>query len=376
MDGNGKYYYNQTDLESHNDSTYDLEGGSFNYDLSANGYRLPTTAEYQNIKTKNPGLISGGYDEWCQNYYYDYKRCMYDASENAPVSDIYADTRENKLGFRVVRNDFVLTGSFTFTGGETLCEGDTDRESKVFIEGNELSIGSLWVCKHEVTQGEYEQYCCYTGTKPSEANYGNGSDYPVYYVSWYDAIVYCNLRSKAEGLTPCYSLNGINDAKNWTGIKTVTEGGKTKYSCSYAESISAWDEITCDWNADGYRLPTSAEWEYAARGANLTSTGQTIYSGTDGTNSDLDNYAWHADNSGGKTHTVKGKRPNALNLYDMTGNVSEICWDWHPADNTLRSVRSSGFSETHKLNAIGSVLPFGRYNYIGFRVVRKAPENP
>ncbi len=377
VDGNGKYYYNQTNLGSHNDiSTYDLDADAFRYDLSANGYRLPTTAEYKNIKTKNPDLLSGEYDEWCQNYNSDYKRCMYDASEKTPVSDIYADTRENNLGFRVVRNDFVLTGSFTFAGGETLCEGDEDRESKVFIEGNELSIGSLWVCNHEVTQGEYEQYCCYTGAKPSEANYGNGPDYPVYYVSWYDAIVYCNLRSKAEGLTPCYSLNGINDAKTWTGIKTVTEGEKTKYSCSYTESISAWDGITCDWSADGYRLPTSAEWEYVARGANLNSTEQTIYSGTDGTNGDLDNYAWHAGNSGGKTHTVKGKLPNALNLYDMTGNVSEICWDWHPADNTLRSVRSSGFSETHKLNAIGSVLPFGRYNYIGFRVVRKAPENP
>lgn len=112
MDGTGKYYYNQTDLESHNDiSTYDLDAASFSYDLSANGYRLPTTAEYQNIKTINPDLLSGAYDEWCQNYYTDYQRCKFDASENEPVSDIYADTRENKLGFRVVRNAGANGGS-------------------------------------------------------------------------------------------------------------------------------------------------------------------------------------------------------------------------------------------------------------------------
>ncbi len=112
VDGNGKYYYNQTTFENHEDiSTYDLDADAFSYDLSANGYRLPTTAEYQNIKTKNPALISGEYVEWCQNYYYDYQRCKFDASQNTPVSGIYADTRENKLGFRVVRNAGANGGS-------------------------------------------------------------------------------------------------------------------------------------------------------------------------------------------------------------------------------------------------------------------------
>ncbi|MCR5765408.1 MAG: SUMF1/EgtB/PvdO family nonheme iron enzyme, partial [Treponema sp.] len=283
---------------------------------------------------------------------------------------------DNITLYAVWEADFVLTESFTFEGEETLCKDDADRESKVFIKDKVIPIGSLWVCDHEVTQGEYEQYCCYTGTAPSDT-YGKGSDYPVYFVSRYDAIVYCNLRSEAEGLTPCYSLNKNNDAKTWTGVKTVTEDGKTKYSCSYAQTINDWEEITCDWNANGYRLPTSAEWEYAARGANLDSTEQTIYSGTDGTNDDLDNYAWHAGNSSNTTHPVKGKLPNALNLYDMTGNVSEVCWDWHPeAINTYRSVRSSGFSENWELNVIGSVKSFGRYNYIGFRVVRNASFHP
>ena len=104
-DGNGKYYFNQTDLESHSEvSSYDLDAGSFTFDLSANGYRLPTTAEYQNIMSKTPDLISGEYDEWCQNYFYDYRRCWFKGSTKAPTTEEkYADARENKLGFRVVR---------------------------------------------------------------------------------------------------------------------------------------------------------------------------------------------------------------------------------------------------------------------------------
>ena len=110
-DSNNKYYYNSDD---YNDtSSYDPDASVFSYDLSADGYRLPTTAEYQNIMSKNPDLISGGYNEWCQNYHYDYTRCMYDASEpvHKPVNNIPTITRENNLGFRVVRNADASSGS-------------------------------------------------------------------------------------------------------------------------------------------------------------------------------------------------------------------------------------------------------------------------
>ena len=87
------------------DSTFDLDAGAFKYDLTANGYRLPTSAEYSYILTKNETLITGSYDEWCQNYYYDYLRIWFKASEQKPTSEEkYALSREANLGFRVVRN--------------------------------------------------------------------------------------------------------------------------------------------------------------------------------------------------------------------------------------------------------------------------------
>ena len=115
VDGNGKYYYNQTDLENHEEtSSYDTDGGSFSYDLSANGYRLPTTAEYQNIMSENLNLFSGGYDEWCQNYNYSgYRHCYFDGTNKIPKQDdeIYSDYRANNMGFRVVRNAGANGGS-------------------------------------------------------------------------------------------------------------------------------------------------------------------------------------------------------------------------------------------------------------------------
>ena len=257
--------------------------------------------------------------------------------------------------------------------------------SKVFIAGRTVTIPSLWVCDHEVTKGEYSQYC---SDSPWESNY------PAL-VNWYDTLVYCNKRSIAEGLTPCYKIKGKTNPSEW-GNKPISVNDVGHYEeHHYQENIPVWDAVTCDFSANGYRLPTEAEWEYLARGGNTSNSGQTKYSGSN----DIDAVAWYGENSDWSTHQVKTKAANVLGLYDMSGNVWEWCWDWvsdtitssTPSygaasgsfrilrggcwrnDDCTVSSRECSFSPDYYDSEYGGQLSWGGIN--GFRVVRTVSNN-
>jgi formylglycine-generating enzyme required for sulfatase activity len=182
---------------------------------------------------------------------------------------------------RAVPEGFVFVQGGTFQMG-TASGGDDDERPV-----HTVTLTSFYMGKYEVTQQEWTEIM---GSNPS---YSKGDDLPVGMVSWYDAIEYCNKRSLREGLTPAYRGSG--------------------------------DSVTCDFSASGYRLPTEAEWEYAAKGGANGAYLTYLYAGSNS----VGGVGWYDGNSGDGKHPVGQKQPNDLGLYDMSGNVMEWCWDWY-----------------------------------------------
>jgi sulfatase modifying factor 1 len=153
---------------------------------------------------------------------------------------------------------------------------------------------SFYVGACEVTFDEYDRFCVDTSRRRAQDGGRGRGTLPVLNEDWYDAVAYCNWLSEREGLTPCYSGTGKG-----------TE---------------------CDFLANGFRLPTEAEWEYAARGGRQS--GGFLYAGSN----DPDDVAWYAENANDQPRPVGQKQPNELGLYDMSGNLFEWCWDWYGGD--------------------------------------------
>lgn len=185
------------------------------------------------------------------------------------------------------------------------CKGDIkgDSVSSVFL--SRLKMVKIPNKKYSVGETEVTQMLYRKVMEENPSGIG-GVYLPVENVSWYDAIYFCNMLSMKKGLSPVYAVDGETDVAKWN------------YTLYGRENPEA--EVTQNTSANGFRLPTVEEWQYAARGGK-----DYKYSGSD----NLNEVGWYVRNSNHMTHEVAKKKPNGYGLYDMSGNVEEWCWDSH-----------------------------------------------
>ncbi|PID27242.1 MAG: hypothetical protein CR982_06500 [Candidatus Cloacimonadota bacterium] len=261
------------------------------------------------------------------------------------------DDGESTESSEVSINLIVVDDKMAFVQGGTFLMGDHFNEGEAHeLPVHEVSVNSFLMSKYEVTQQSYTELI---GYNPANG-WGVGDNRPVYYVTWFDALNYCNKLSEVEGLEKVYTISGTT--------------------------------VTVDFTKNGYRLPTEAEWEYAARGG--------IYNGDDyryaGCHEidDLSDYCWYNGNTSGGCSEVGTKLPNQLGIYDMSGNVWEWCWDRYdpnyysnsPSDNptgpetgnfcVLRSGSWLSFPKFQTVAYRNWISPNEVLSHTGFRVAR------
>jgi formylglycine-generating enzyme required for sulfatase activity len=245
-------------------------------------------------------------------------------------------------------NSLVYVNGGVFTMGSPVGEpGRSSQEAQ-----RQVTLDSFYLSRHEITQAQYLEIM---GVNPSHFK---GNSLPVEQVTWFNAVEFCNRLSEGEGLTPAYTINGNN--------------------------------VTWNRSANGYRLPTEAEWEYACRSGTQTA----FFYGDNITSS-------HANFNGSRPYNNNARssyrqitvsagsfQPNSFGLYDMHGNVAEWCWDWHgeyargeqvnpagAASGGYKVFRGGGWNHSADFLRCAhrsALVPSNRGHYLGFRIARNA----
>ena len=257
----------------------------------------------------------------------------------------------------------------TLSAGMVLVRGGSFEMGDLHGEGagnarpvHNVTISSFFMARHDVTFDDFDVFCAATGSEMlSDMGWGRGR-MPVINVTWFEAASYCNWLSTREGLNPCYAISGR--------------------------------DVTCDFGGSGYRLPTEAEWEYAAREG-----GRKVRFGNGKEIADPAEINFNAQiptpfsvtgSYRARSTPVDNFEPNALGLFDMAGNVWQWCWDWYdaayyarsavadprgPASGAERVLRGGAWhnpADKSRAMCRGYYDPSIRYADFGFRIVRSA----
>jgi len=258
----------------------------------------------------------------------------------------------------------VQGGSFMF-GRNGAKKGENDKL---------VTVSTFRIGKYPVTQGQWKAVM---GENPSAFDGTNAYDYnkdkyvsakktfnrdklPVETVCWYEVLIFANKLSMKENLQPAYKIKGESDPAKWGGVPTL--------------SNDDWNNVAIDADANGWRMPSEYEWEFAAKGgrksAGYTGTEADTYFIYSGSN-DMDEVAWYYENSNDRTHEVGGKKANELGLYDMSGNVYEWCFDKFAPNREIRVVRGGSWDgKAVYVRSANAFHPRDQRDIIGFRLVR------
>ena len=257
---------------------------------------------------------------------------------------------------------------------------DLGRETGAQGAGNitpmsRVAVSGFWMSQYPITQAQFEEVMGFnpSGFSSNPASGETQGRRPVENVNWYHAIVFANRLSVKDGLTPAYEIQAAAGGA-WTADPDL-------WGEIPAASTARWNNVRIIAGSTGYRLPTEAQWEFAAKGGASPASGFT-FAGSNNANA----VTWHSGNSGGRTREVGLLQANCLGLHDMSGNVWEWVWDrWGgytsaiktdpagPASGSFRVVRGGSWSDTALSSRSvlrSSSRPGVRFNNLGFRLVR------